>query len=62
MGIFSYGLCIAKDVTGPRAAYADEFRLSVCYPRAEVTETARGVHQLQMDVNSFADTESLVEF
>ena len=46
---------ITKDVTGPWAAYADDFKLSACYPRGEATNRAERVHKLQMDVNSLAD-------
>ena len=46
---------IPKDVTEPWAAYTDDFKLSVCYPREEATERAEGVQKLQRDVNSLAD-------
>ena len=43
-----------EDVNG--LLVQDDFELSVNYPRGEAPERAEGVHQLQRDVNSLADT------
>ena len=29
---------VTKDITGPWAAYADDFKLSLCYPRGQATK------------------------
>ena len=39
-----------KYVTGPWAAYTDDFELSECYTRGKIGETNEGMHKFQSDV------------
>ena len=49
---------ITRDVVGNWAAFADDFKVSVCYPRGDSVEMRGGVEQLQSDLDSIARASS----
>ena len=49
-----YANFITKDVSGSWAAFADDFKISVCYPRNASQERVQAVSRLQTDLDSIA--------
>ena len=49
---------ITRDVVGSWAAFADDFKISVCYPRKSVQNRVEGVDRLQRDLDSIASASS----
>ena len=47
---------ITSNVIGSWAAFADDFKLSVCYPRNNLDDREEGMRKLQQDLNHVAET------
>ena len=49
---------ITKDLVGSWAAFADDFKLSVCYAKNDSEDRTQGINRLQADLNSIARVSS----
>ena len=49
---------ITRDVVGSWAAFADDYKVSVCYPRGDPMGMQEGVERLQADLDSIAGASS----
>ena len=48
--------CVTSNVLGTLAVFADDFKLSMCYPRNNLDDREESMRKLQQDLNHVAET------